>query len=469
MSLSRLWLSLAVALPVLGSLVAVMETVDLAYHLRAGTEILASGALPSQDTWTFTAFGEPWTDQQWGAQVVLHGVEALGGWAALAVFRAVLIGSTFAAVLVAVHRRGLDARTASVLTLGAFVVALPALALRPQLLGVVCFALSLLLISDRRSHPRRLWLVPFIVAAWANLHGSFFLGPVMLVLAWLEDVHDGADHPHRTLAIALVSIVAACVTPFGPWVWAYAVGLSTDPEVTARITEWQPTSIRTVSGVLFIASVGAIVVAIARRRRVVPWPTLAWLAVFLAIGLYAERGLAWWPLAAAVAVAGTIIPARPDVAPAESAVMRRLNIGVLVALAVAAVLLLPMWRPIDPDLGAPEGILGHAPPGVTAALRDVAGPEDHVFNPQPWGSWFEHAIPDARYAIDSRIELFPAEVWGRYETVVAGVEGWEEILADWEVSVVVVAADQGRGFPERLRAAGWTDVYEDDDGQVFRR
>ena len=53
---------------------------------------------------------------------------------------------------------------------------------------MACFALVLLLVADRREHPSRLWLVPVIVAIWANLHGSFFLGPLVVGLAWLQDV-----------------------------------------------------------------------------------------------------------------------------------------------------------------------------------------------------------------------------------------------------------------------------------------
>ena len=109
-----------------------------------------------------------------------------------------------------------------------------ALALRPQLIGMALFAVVLLLVVDRRAHPRRLWLVPVIVAVWANMHGSFFLGPVVLGLAWLEDLaRPRSPGARRVLAVAAISAAAACVNPFGPAVWGYAVGLSTNPLVTA--------------------------------------------------------------------------------------------------------------------------------------------------------------------------------------------------------------------------------------------
>ena len=73
MSLGALWTFLAISLPMLAALLAPMSTVDLTYHLRAGAEMAASGSIPTVDTWTFTAAGEPWFDQQWGAQVILRG------------------------------------------------------------------------------------------------------------------------------------------------------------------------------------------------------------------------------------------------------------------------------------------------------------------------------------------------------------------------------------------------------------
>ena len=156
--------------------------------------------------------------------------------------------------------------------------------------------------------------MPLVVSVWANLHGSFFLGPLVLGLAWLEDIHDRVPKPHRAPLVGAVSTVTSSLTPFGAWVWAYAVGLSANPEVTARITEWQPTSVRDVSGLVFFASVAAVAVLIARRGRATPWPTLAWLGTFVLIGIYAQRGIAWWPLAAVPAIAGTLIHSRAKLA-----------------------------------------------------------------------------------------------------------------------------------------------------------
>ena len=470
MTFPRLWAFLAIGLPVLAALIAILPSVDLTYHLRAGAEILAGNGIPTVDSWTFTAAGAQWTDQQWGAQVILAALYQLGGWTGLVLLRAVLVGVIFGCLFAIGLRRGIGMRRAAWLTLAAFIVSAAALGLRPQLIGMAILAIELLLVTDRRSHPRRLWVVPFLVLVLANVHGSFFLGPVVLGLAWLEDLHDRIPGAHRAMLIAAVSAVAACVTPSGPAVWAYAFGLSTNSEITALITEWQPTSLRTIPGLAFFGSAMAVVALIARRGLTTPWPTLAWLAVFFVVGAYAIRGVAWWPLGAVAASAGVLVtgPATESARPefVGSPLMRRLNLVVVGAIVIAGIALLPIWRPIDPGLAAPTGVVANAPPGITAALKAIARPTDRVFNPQEWGSWFEFAVPALPVAIDSRIELFPPTVWDTYENILAGGQDWAAQLHGWGPTIIVLEGEP-TAMNDRLTAAGWRSVYADADGSVL--
>ncbi|MBA2382930.1 MAG: hypothetical protein H0V73_12535, partial [Chloroflexi bacterium] len=303
MTLPSLWATLAIALPVLGTLIAGLSAVDLAYHLRAGADILGTGRIPTLDTWTFTAAGSSWHDAQWGAQAVFAWVYQVAGWTGLALLRSVLVATTFLCLLLACRARGLDMRRAALLAIAAFIVSAAALALRPQLVGMALFGILVFLLADRGAHPGRLWLAPIVVIAWANVHGSFFLGPVLIGLAWLEDLDRRSPGARRTLAVAVVALVAALVNPFGLEVWRYAIGLTTNTFVTSRITEWQPTSLRSVDGILFFASAALVFVLIARRRAVVPWPALVAVGLFAAIGTYAIRGVAWWSLGMPVVVA----------------------------------------------------------------------------------------------------------------------------------------------------------------------
>ena len=87
LTLPRLWAFTSVALPVVASLEASMSSVDLAYQIRAGNLMLFTHHLLRHDTFTFTAAGRAWTDQQWGAQIAFALIWRAGGWAALALLR----------------------------------------------------------------------------------------------------------------------------------------------------------------------------------------------------------------------------------------------------------------------------------------------------------------------------------------------------------------------------------------------
>jgi hypothetical protein len=477
-TLRRLWAFLAIALPVLAAVIAGLPTVDLAYHLRAGSETIDTGRIPVVDTYTFTAAGQPWLNQQWGAQLVLDIAYRMAGWTGLVVLRAVLVGVSFGLLFDLCRRRTGSARTAAWLTLLAFGCAAITLGLRPQLFGVALFAAVLWLILHRHERPRGVWLVVPLSLAWANVHGSFFLAPGLVAIALIEDFLARDGRWRAMVVLLLATLAATVVNPFGVDVWTYATGIATNGVITGRISEWQPTTIRSTEGALFFLSAGlvSVVAVVGTRRDAAVRPSaILWLAPFLVIGAWALRGLAWWPFVAAATVAPWLAAgsgsaardpegARPEAPP--PALMRRLNLGIALAIVLMTVAALPLWRPPEPGLGTPSGVVLTAPPGVTAALRDLARPGDRLLAPQPWGSWFEFAVPQATVAVDSRIELVPPEAWDAVDQIESGAAGWQETLSRWGVTLVVASAAQ-RDLVDRLVSAGWRDVFHDDIGTLL--
>lgn len=542
-TIGELWTFLGFALPALAALLVPMPAVDLAYQLRAGAEILETGAIPTVDTWTFTVAGQPWLDQQWGAQVLLAAVFQVASWTGLAVLRAALVAITFALVQATLRSMGCAQRPAALLALGSFVLAAPALALRPQLFAIVLFAASMQVVADRRTHPRRLWLLPVFAALWANLHGTFPLILIIVGLGWLDElVRRRLARAARTAApkgfqpppdpgagsrllgstgIALIGAVTAVATllnPFGIEAWWYVVRLASDPEVSAGISEWRPPSPLDPAGALFYASllIGIAVILMrvrsdGNRVRLAIAAPVTTLLGFGLLGIVTGRGLAWWALVLPVAGAamahdanltrllprflapiGTLLsgprPVRADGSPipataataARTARAQRgspLNFAVGVVLTLAAVALLPLWRPLGPA-GVPIGTLTFAPQRLVAELRTahgVARPSTalHVWAPQTWGSWLELALPEMQVAADSRVELYPASFWKDVATVAAGAQGTLDILSRYDVDVVVIPVEQRNGplFQALIASSAWGRVYyeTDVDAELFIR
>jgi hypothetical protein len=472
MSRERLWLALAILLPAFAATIAPMSTVDLAYQVRAGELMLSSLTVLREDPFTFTAFGDPWLNQQWGAGVLFAAVHGPAGWGGLVVLRVVLVAASVGFVALAACR-WLAPRSAALLALAGFVVGIASLGLRAQLFGIVLFAAVLAILAWRDRRPRMVWLIPLLVLAWANLHGSFFLGPAAVAIALLEDLPARRAAARGLFAVLVLSIAATCVTPFGPAVWGYALGIATNGEITHLITEWQRTSPLTVTGALFYASVvGAVVVVRAARRGGAPLPvlTLAWLAGLAFLGAYAERGVAWWAFGAPVALAPVIASLRPPaLAPRDDPrLLRILNAAVVAGLALVTLVAQPLWRSGD-ELTGPAGLLRDAPGDLARALSDVAGPSDRAVVPQPWASWFEWASPGVPVMVDSRVEVVPASAWADYVTIVGGGPAALETLERIAATVVVVdpASQSALDIALRTPNAGWRLAYEDADGLIF--
>ena len=118
-------------------------------------------------------------------------------------------------------------------------------------------------------------------------------------------------------------------------------------------------------GILFWASVVLVAVGfvlLSRRRGTVAWPALLGLVAFAALGAVAVRGIAWWPGVAVVTLAGLAAPAVAlRAAPPPTQHGSPLNALVGAAIILAGVAVLPSWRSLDPDLGAPAGLLALRP------------------------------------------------------------------------------------------------------------
>ena len=479
MRLDRPWLLLALVLPAVVALLVPLPAVDLAYQVRSGEQILRTGVIPTADTFTFTIAGARWTDQQWLAQGLLALGYRAGGWELLAVLRAVLVSAIGGLLVVAALARGASIRTASLLSLLAFMLAAPALALRPQLFAIVVFAGLVALVSGRGRYPRAYLFAPLLVAVWANLHGSFVLAPVLLGYAWLDDMARGRPR-RRSLAVLVAGIAATLVNPYGIGVWAYAVGIGANPVIAGRVSEWQRTTPLTVSGALFFGSAALAAVIAWWGRRRMAWPDAVLLVTMAALGAWAVRGLAWWPAGALLVVAGALgsSPSSAETAPSSSAAPSSASpapptrdrarrppplTGVVAALLVVIVVAaLPWWRPADLLTGR-RGLLTYAPAGLAAALRGDAADGTRVFVPQVWGSWFEWAVPEAAYFADARFELFGDDVWADLDVIGGGGTPAALVLDRRRVEIVVLPAGwTGPGD-------GWSPVYADADGQILVR
>src|SRR5215211_9107043 len=110
LTLPRLWLAVVLGAIAVMELAQVPSAVDLAYHLKVGELIVAERAVPRTDVLAWTTAGQPWLDQNWGAQLALHGIWRLGGFPLVTVTSALCAVVTWGLVAAACRRRTANLR-----------------------------------------------------------------------------------------------------------------------------------------------------------------------------------------------------------------------------------------------------------------------------------------------------------------------------------------------------------------------
>jgi hypothetical protein len=290
----------------------------------------------------------------------------------------------------------------------------------------------------------------------------------VLLLAWLEDRRRHLASSRTTMLVAIASIAAATVNPFGLRVWSYVVELSSNPQVRNTIEEWQPPKLTTASGFVFFASLAVVAAIALRHRHEIAWPRALGLVLFFLLGVTAIRGIIWWALAAPFLLA--------DLYPGRSTreEPRVMNTAIAVLLVGVGFTLLPWFRQTFASTAnsgtVSDGLLAYAPNAYTTRLADAVEPGARVFAPEIWASWFELVDPQFPVMIDPRIEIFSDAVWHDYDDISHAAEGWQQVVDRWDIGALALSTEQQSGLIAVIRDdPGWRVLYADDDGVLLIR
>jgi hypothetical protein len=468
LTVPRLWLVVVLGAVGVMGLARTPSAIDLAYHVKVGELMVAEHALPRTDAFAWTTAGRPWLDQNWGAQLLLYGIWRLGGFPLVAVVNALLSVAAWGLVAAACRRRTANLRVIAGAILIGYVAAVATFSARPQMFSLLLFAAELYLLEAARTRPRVALAIPLLMVLWANLHGAFIVGIGLLVIevaaaTWRRDRPGVVRH----LVVTVASVAALLVNPWGVRVLGYALSLPTSRLITGQVSEWGPTNVRQLPGVLILPAIGVLVVALVRAPAPQRVPEqLLRMALLGGLAFWAVRGLAWFGLALPVTLCALARPHPPRPAAADRG-SPALNGLVLVALAVALAAATP---PVQRTLFGPRPELASAP--VATADWLAANPQaGRMFNYQRWGSYLEFRLgPRTQVGFDSRVELPPADRWDRYLAVVAGRWDTERLLEGWGVDQVVTSRQATPALIELLESSGrWRLAFSMGDQLVYQR
>ena len=282
----------------------------------------------------------------------------------------------------------------------AALLVIPYASIRPQEVSWVFFA-ALMAMLLHLNPARRRWvlaLVPMFVL-WANLHGLWVIGlVVLLVYALLSLVGLTPMSGARRWVLAMVplAMLGAVFTPEGPSLLLYPLRyVDAGDWGMANITEWQSPDFHDPAHWPLLIFIGA--AAVFARWRV-PW----WMSILcfmgIAMTLLALRNGAVAAIIGAPAIAVGIDSAlrdwRPEARQFSPGVARRRRVLELTMAVVVAVAGFIIFMPRDPAAAVDESIERELPVQGVELLQEQL-PEGRILAWYGWGGYCRQ--PDVRH------------------------------------------------------------------------
>ena len=417
---------------------------DTLWQITVGQWILDHRAVPETDVYSFTVHGQPWISTQWLAQVAYAKAYAISGWSGPVVLAATAIAVTFA-LLTRFLNRHLSESLTLVFVAAALALTVNHLLARPHVLALpvmVAWVGGLIAAADRRGAPSFL-LLP-LLALWANLHGGFVFGLVLIAPIGLDAVLNADVTERKALALrwsafALAALLAGCCTPYG---WNSLLATRKILELGGAlplILEWQP---------MDFGSVGAFEVCL----------LLGLLHMALAQGRAAELLALLAPLVLAAPLARQIGGTEVSVSSAPPPMRGVLFAGVAVLLAAGTFGFASMHR-FEPHMRG-------SPVAAVVALKRLN--LSRVFNDYDFGGYL--IANGVATFIDGRTELYGEKFFVDHNAA-SGLmepENLFRLLEQYKIEATLMRT-QSAATKLLDHIDGWQKVYADDIATIHLR
>jgi hypothetical protein len=333
---------------------------DLGWHLAAGDLIRGRGNIPFQDPWSFTLADRQWYNLSWLWDVIASVIFQYTKFSGL-IFFVVACGAVIVGYLTSVCLSSGASAIAVCISVFSACLLYPSFATPPNIYvaaspntATMLFCVIFYVECLKRT---RCFLLPVIMVLWANLHGGFLLGFLIIGIFCCAALlrRDWANFKIYSFA-GLGCFIAIFINPLG---WHIYDGLAATLGhfVQANITEWQsyyqnitvPGDVAaSIPGILYILIFIGFELRYGGSRAVPLEPRLiSWLFLFL--GLYQFRYMSFFFIFSTIPLALHIDRLLPERLNNFQAQKSLLAAGIIGACA------LPLtFVQIKPALGFPE-------------------------------------------------------------------------------------------------------------------
>jgi hypothetical protein len=449
-----------------GSWAALLADGDTGWHIRTGEIVLASGAAPSADPFSFTRPGEPWFAWEWLADALFARAAAAGGLRMVAALAGVVLCLAAALLLAWMLRRGAGLWLGLAVTLAAASASTVHSLARPHVFSILLYTGALWLIDEDRRRPRVwLWLLAPATALWANLHAGFLALLATLVLL------AAVERSRRYAGVALACLAASFANPYGWRLHAHIVEYLRSPWILDHVQEFQSPNLRSENMLVFGLMLLSAAALALRGPRFEGMLALVW--GFAA--LRSARHIPFFAIAAAPVIAAGAAALWREAEPRPAwrlwwRIGQDLGRGgatlwtAVVALWVIAATASPASAVEFPAWRFPARAVD-----ANAQWLVPAGAMPRILTSDQWADYLIYRLyPRQRVFFDGRSDFYGPALGADYRELLDAGPGWRETLARYRFERALLPRD----WPLATmldREPGWRCVYQDQVASLFVR
>ena len=471
-------------------LVRPLQFYDLGHFIQSGNQILETGTVLSQDVFTHTYAGLQYVNSGWLSQVLMALCYKIGGLPLLVILKTFLLLLTMGIIYHLILGLTRDYRISLLFTLPVIALGFLNWNLRPQIFVIPIFAFfSSHLWRTQRIGIFSLTVLPVLMLIWVNLHSSFAMALILILLhlsadvgttVWSNRSLSAIVKNRRIQALALLFALLVSVTfinPYGIEIWRDMWGNASASQ--ARSSEWQATAMTDFQGYAFFASIAVTAGILSFSSRRVSFRDSLLLLAFLFLGFKAVRMVMWWGIVASPILAWHfcsihVVMKRfstayhSDKTESESLLV---NMFFAVFIVLTFIMALPWMRSYWPDTKHRPFIRPETNPVAIANFIRNRRLTGNMYNNLDWGSYLIWRLwPDYKVFGDNRLHLIPQEIWDDSQTVQHGYAEWERTLDKYAISFVALGrVDNARTIRYMTESPNWDLAYQDELGSVFVR
>lgn len=273
---------------------------DLGWHLYEGEWIVKNG-IPKTDPYSYSMPSFPYVDHEYLTNLIYFLIYSKLGIIGLSILAATI--TTLTLLIITPFN---STKIFLLFALLETVLLLPFSGIRPQIITWLFLAILMKVLLDKTIWPKGRLFLPSLMLIWANLHGSFILGIIILGFFTFINIFKKAKNK-ELLIVFLLSSLATLINPYGFRLWG-EVGLQlSDISQRETITEWMPPIYDFHIILSFILLLPIVGILIFIYRKNIQFSSIFLFACFLTAALSSQRHLPLWGIVAIQIVGGVLV------------------------------------------------------------------------------------------------------------------------------------------------------------------